>query len=63
MAHSVGAPSVSSEAVTLILAVLIAAFVGYGIGTSTADFKLSAPQTVAPTGIPDWHGNVMRSNH
>lgn len=63
MAHPTSVLPASSEAGTLIVATLIAAFIGYGVGTTTADIGFSAPQSAAPTNLPDWHGNVMRSNH
>lgn len=58
MAHVISAPRTSSIRPELVLAVALAGLIGFAIGQA----ELTGPAVgAAPTGLEDWHGNVMRS--
>ena len=58
MTHVVYAPRTPSIRPDLVLAVALAGLIGFAIGQ--AEFSGLAVGA-APTGLEDWHGNVMRS--
>lgn len=52
---------VPSAAIHGVVALLMAAVLGFGVGVNVDWPNTKSEKTISEHGLPDWHGNVKRS--